>query len=71
MHTIEPPTANTFTLLLCFSFKLPAHVKPMRTWDVEWTEDDDAALLRGIYEYGLGSWERIKMDPDLGLTEKV
>lgn len=52
-------------------FKLPCRVKPQRTWDVDWTEDDDAALLRGVYEYGFGSWERVKMDPDLSLIEKI
>ena len=32
---------------------------------------DDSNLLIGIYEYGYGSWEMIKMDPDLSLTHKV
>ncbi|CAD5210016.1 unnamed protein product [Bursaphelenchus xylophilus] len=36
-----------------------------------WTEEDDIALLKGIYKYGYGSWESIKMDPDLGLAEKI
>lgn len=32
---------------------------------------DDAALLRGVYKYGIGSWEAIKMDPELGLADKI
>ncbi|XP_041464759.1 chromodomain-helicase-DNA-binding protein 2-like isoform X3 [Lytechinus variegatus] len=40
-------------------------------WDVEWDEDDDHNLLIGIYEYGLGSWEAIKMDPSLNLHDKI
>lgn len=38
---------------------------------MEWNKEDDANLLIGIYEYGYGSWEMIKMDPDLNLTHKV
>ena len=34
-------------------------------------KEDDSNLLIGIYEYGYGSWEMIKMDPDLSLTHKV
>lgn len=28
-------------------------------------------LLRGIYEYGMGSWEQIKGDPALNLDDKI
>ncbi|XP_022105891.1 chromodomain-helicase-DNA-binding protein 1-like isoform X2 [Acanthaster planci] len=40
-------------------------------WDVEWGVDDDSNLLKGIYEYGMGSWEAIKMDPELNLHDKI
>ena len=40
-------------------------------WDVDWGVDDDSNLLKGIYEYGMGSWEAIKMDPELNLHDKV
>ncbi|XP_067119443.1 chromodomain-helicase-DNA-binding protein 1 isoform X3 [Centruroides vittatus] len=40
-------------------------------WDVPWTNEDDSKLLRGIYEYGMGSWEAIKMDPNIGLGDKI
>ncbi|XP_041706301.1 chromodomain-helicase-DNA-binding protein 1 isoform X2 [Coregonus clupeaformis] len=38
---------------------------------IDWGKEDDSSLLIGIYEYGYGSWEMIKMDPDLNLTHKL
>ena len=52
-------------------WELPTAPKAQRTWGCDWEERDDAALLRGVYEYGYGSWEAIKMDPQLGLTDKL
>ncbi|CAD5206828.1 unnamed protein product [Bursaphelenchus okinawaensis] len=52
-------------------FTLPSKVKDQNGWDMVWTEEDDVALLKGIYKYGYGSWESIKMDPDLGLADKI
>lgn len=40
-------------------------------FDVEWKAEDDSRLLCGIYQYGIGSWEAIKMDPTLNLSEKI
>ncbi|XP_055908195.1 chromodomain-helicase-DNA-binding protein 1 [Eupeodes corollae] len=40
-------------------------------FDVEWAKEDDSRLLCGIYQYGIGSWEAMKMDPSLNLTEKI
>ncbi|XP_038068457.1 chromodomain-helicase-DNA-binding protein 1-like isoform X2 [Patiria miniata] len=40
-------------------------------WDVDWSVDEDSNLLKGIYEYGMGSWEAIKMDPELNLHDKI
>ncbi|KAG5272692.1 hypothetical protein AALO_G00168310 [Alosa alosa] len=51
-------------------YKLPCHSKAAH-FDIEWGKEDDASLLIGIYEYGYGSWEMIKMDPDLNLTHKL
>ena len=51
-------------------WKLIAQVKQVH-WDCPWDTDQDTNLLQGIYEYGMGSWESIKMDPDLDLHEKV
>lgn len=51
-------------------YQLPLKVKAVH-WDCEWEVEEDSNLLKGIYEYGLGSWEAIKMDPDLQLHDKV
>ncbi|XP_033108172.1 chromodomain-helicase-DNA-binding protein 1-like isoform X2 [Anneissia japonica] len=40
-------------------------------WNVDWEPEDDANLIKGVYEYGLGSWEAIKMDPQLHLDKKI
>lgn len=40
-------------------------------FDVEWSIEDDSKLLCGIYQYGIGSWEQMKIDPSLHLTEKI
>ncbi|XP_065355971.1 chromodomain-helicase-DNA-binding protein 1 [Calliphora vicina] len=40
-------------------------------FDVEWGDEEDSKLLCGIYQYGIGSWEQMKMDPSLKLTEKI
>lgn len=40
-------------------------------WDIEWSNDDDSRLLCAIFDYGMGSWEAMKMDPNSGLSEKI
>ncbi|BFZ01650.1 hypothetical protein BsWGS_04689 [Bradybaena similaris] len=40
-------------------------------WDCFWNIDDDSALLKGVYEHGMGSWEAIKMDASLGLFDRI
>jgi hypothetical protein len=32
---------------------------------------DDARLMVGIHWYGYGNWEKIRLDPKLGLTTKI
>ena len=41
--------------------------------DCWWTPEDDAALLIGIYRYGLGGhgWDSIASDPELRLSHKL
>ncbi|XP_071587339.1 chromodomain-helicase-DNA-binding protein 1 isoform X1 [Heliangelus exortis] len=51
-------------------YVIPCHTKAAH-FDIEWGKEDDSNLLIGIYEYGYGSWEMIKMDPDLSLTQKI
>ncbi|XP_071312277.1 chromodomain-helicase-DNA-binding protein 1-like isoform X3 [Agelaius tricolor] len=50
-------------------YVIPCHTKAAH-FDIDWGKEDDSNLLIGIYEYGYGSWEMIKMDPDLSLTQK-
>ena len=50
---------------------LNAKVKSVKYWDIDWTIEDDSRLLAGVYEYGYGSWEAIKMDPSYNLADKV
>ncbi|KAJ8923662.1 hypothetical protein NQ315_010242 [Exocentrus adspersus] len=40
-------------------------------FDVEWGAEEDTKLLKGIYMYGLGSWEQIKLDPTLKIIDKM
>lgn len=40
-------------------------------FDVEWGAEEDTKLLKGIYIYGLGSWEQIKLDPSLEIGSKI
>ncbi|XP_049594392.1 chromodomain-helicase-DNA-binding protein 1 [Syngnathus scovelli] len=51
-------------------YMIPCHSKAAH-FDLDWGKEDDSSLLIGIYEYGYGSWEMIKMDPDLNLTHKL
>ncbi|XP_075037451.1 chromodomain-helicase-DNA-binding protein 1 [Mixophyes fleayi] len=51
-------------------YVIPCHTKAAH-FDIDWIKEDDSNLLIGIYEYGYGSWEMIKMDPDLNLTQKI
>uniref|UniRef100_A0A8C0UI36 Chromodomain helicase DNA binding protein 1 n=1 Tax=Cyanistes caeruleus TaxID=156563 RepID=A0A8C0UI36_CYACU len=51
-------------------YVIPCHTKAAH-FDIDWGKEDDSNLLIGIYEYGYGSWEMIKMDPDLSLTQKI
>ncbi|XP_036148623.1 chromodomain-helicase-DNA-binding protein 1 isoform X3 [Monomorium pharaonis] len=49
-----------------FDFKL----KPAN-FECDWTSEDDARLLKGIYQHGMGSWEAIKTDASLELGDKI
>ncbi|CAG4978576.1 unnamed protein product [Parnassius apollo] len=40
-------------------------------FDVEWGVGDDSKLLAGIYQYGMGSWEAIKMDSSFEIGDKI
>jgi len=56
--------------VLSISARLPTGVRVKDAYfDCEWTEAEDASLLRGVYKYGAGSWDAIRMDPELKLSE--
>lgn len=49
---------------------LDARVKPAH-FDVDWDVGEDSKLLQGIYTYGMGAWEQIKLDPTFGICDKI
>uniref|UniRef100_W8AZH4 Chromodomain-helicase-DNA-binding protein 1 n=1 Tax=Ceratitis capitata TaxID=7213 RepID=W8AZH4_CERCA len=53
-----------------YSWQLNIKTRPAN-FDTDWSVEEDSKLLCGIYQYGIGSWEQMKMDPSLKLTEKI
>lgn len=56
------------------AFRLEAAaVPPAVKWGkaIGWNPRDDAALLLGVYYYGLGHWEKVIGDERLGLNAKL
>ncbi|XP_052793171.1 chromodomain-helicase-DNA-binding protein 1-like isoform X2 [Mya arenaria] len=51
-------------------FRIDFHCKA-GNFDCPWDVEEDSALLKGIYDYGMGNWEQIKMDQELGLYSKI
>ncbi|KAK9890213.1 hypothetical protein WA026_010322 [Henosepilachna vigintioctopunctata] len=49
---------------------LQAKTKPAH-FDVDWDINEDSKLLQGIYLYGMGSWEQIKLDPSFNIGDKI
>lgn len=70
MATSATCRCNLCVCVCALRYMIPCHSKAAH-FDIEWGKEDDSSLLIGIYEYGYGSWEMIKMDPDLNLTHKV
>jgi len=63
--------STTCAVCLC-SFRLKPNCRVKTAlFDCEWDIDDDSRLLRGVYEYGLGNWDALKMDDNLQLHNKV
>ncbi|KAF9595153.1 hypothetical protein IFM89_037582 [Coptis chinensis] len=53
-------------------FRLLMHFRgPPWSKGCGWDQADDARLLLGIHYYGFGNWEKIRLDPKLGLTRKI
>lgn len=40
-------------------------------FDVEWGQREDTKLMVGIYQYGMGSWEAMKVDASLEFVDKI
>ncbi|EGW34939.1 transcriptional regulator [Spathaspora passalidarum NRRL Y-27907] len=53
------------------SFELPRPPKSVQAWSCDWSAQDDAMLLVGVYKFGYGSWVQIRDDPVLGLQNKI
>lgn len=45
--------------------------KPVNWPGVRWAAVDDARLLVGVMEHGIGNWDSIRDDPDLNMGNKV
>ncbi|XP_073823256.1 chromodomain-helicase-DNA-binding protein 1 [Musca autumnalis] len=65
LNSVIPATVNER-----LAWSLDIKTRPAN-FDIEWGVDEDSKLLCGIYQYGIGSWEQMKMDPSLKLTEKI
>ncbi|KAG0487905.1 hypothetical protein HPP92_006716 [Vanilla planifolia] len=47
------------------------HKSPQWSKSCGWNSVDDARLLLGVHYYGFGNWEKIRLDPKLGLARKI
>lgn len=47
------------------------NIKKTSGWTCDWSDEDDAHLLVGVWKYGHGNWEPIREDPALGLADKL
>ncbi|XP_037927772.1 chromodomain-helicase-DNA-binding protein 1 isoform X2 [Teleopsis dalmanni] len=65
LNEIMPSAANDR-----LNWSLNIKTRPAN-FDIDWGVDEDSKLLCGIYQYGIGSWEQMKIDPTLHLTEKI
>jgi len=43
-------------------FEVPIVNKPLTNW---WSMEDDRSLLIGVYRYGFGTYDEIRVDPEL------
>ena len=59
-----------FSHSLFSRWRIDKNTKPTG-WDLEWGLEEDSMLLLGVYEHGLGSWDKVIADAKLNLAEKV
>ena len=60
-----------YLIILVYRFRLVTRAKPVSWPGIKWANVDDSRLLIGIYQHGLGNWESIKEDDEIGLKNKV
>jgi len=53
------------------NFRLPQGLFRSAQYSIRWTTTLDSMLLLGVYRHGMGNFEKIKEDPDLGLQQKI
>lgn len=53
-------------------FRLLTHFRgPPWSKGCGWDQVDDARLLLGVHYHGFGNWEKMRLDPKLGLSKKI
>ena len=52
-------------------YRMVTRAKPVNWPGVRWAAVDDARLLVGVMEHGLGNWDSIRDDPHLNMGNKV
>lgn len=53
------------------SWRVPTeHIRPTQNWSIEWGPEQDAKLVLGVWQHGVGSWEAMAQDPTLGFQGK-
>ena len=52
-------------------YRMVTRAKPVNWPGVRWAAVDDARLLMGVLEHGIGNWDSIRDDPNLNMAHKV
>jgi len=52
------------------TYRMSSALKPVTNWTCTWGQKDDAMLLLGVNRYGVGNWDLIQIDIELGLRTK-
>ena len=52
-------------------YRMVTRAKPVNWPGVRWAAVDDARLLVGVMEHGIGNWDSIRDDPHLNMGNKV
>ncbi|GAA5902083.1 hypothetical protein JCM5296_006600 [Sporobolomyces johnsonii] len=61
LNRLEDPTKWVFPV---------ESVKATQAWNCDWTLEDDARLMVGVWRYGHGCWEPMQKDKTLGFENK-